>query len=191
MSAEEKLRKLAEAISKCKRCSLYAERRNAVPGEGSSTATVMFIGEAPGRKEDDEGRPFVGQAGKVLDDLLCQAGIKRSEVFICNVVRCIPLTVKGGVRPPSNTEIEICSPYLDAQIETVNPSIIVTLGGVSIKHLFDKFGIKASGISRIHGQTIQAGRFKLMPMYHPAASLYNPRLIKEMKRDFTALSNMI
>ncbi|MEM3071917.1 MAG: uracil-DNA glycosylase [Candidatus Bathyarchaeia archaeon] len=180
-----------EAVSKCRRCPLYKIRRKAVPGEGPTSTTIMLIGEAPGRREDEEGRPFIGPAGRILDELLNQAGLSREQVYISNVVKCIPLTADGKVRTPNRLEIDACSPYLDAQMKIIHPRIVVTLGGTATKHVFEKLGIQAGDVSKVHGRVFQTRRFQVMPTYHPAACLYNPKLLVEMKRDFAALSKIL
>jgi len=188
---ERGLRALVEAVLECRRCPLHKVRKRAVPGEGPPSTTVMLIGEAPGRREDEEGRPFVGPAGRILDELLNQTGISRRRVYISNVVKCIPLTADGKVRTPSRLEVEACSPYLDAQMEIIHPRIVVTLGGTSTKHVFEKLGVQPGEVSKVHGRIFQSSRFQLMPTYHPAACLYNPRLLVEMKRDFATLSKTL
>lgn len=188
---EPRLRALVEAVSKCRRCPLHKVRKRAVPGEGSSSTTVMLVGEAPGRREDEEGRPFVGPAGRILDGLLNQVGISRGRVYISNVVKCIPLTANGKVRKPSRLEVKACSPYLDSQLEIIRPRIVVTLGGTATKHMFEKLGVQAGDVSKVHGRVVQAAHFHVMPTYHPAACLYNPKLLVEMRRDFATLSKIL
>ncbi len=180
------LSKIEEEIRTCRRCSLWKTRTNPVPGEGNQKADIMFIGEAPGRFEDLKGRPFVGAAGKVLDELLEHVGLKRSEIYITNVVKCRP----PGNRDPSPEEIKSCSPYLEKQIEIIEPKIIVTLGRHSMKWVFEKFGIPEDKISRIHGRIYEINhgfvRF-VLPLYHPAVAVYNPEMEDVLKKDIEVL----
>lgn len=173
---------LAGEISVCTKCALHESRKRVVTGEGPADAEIMFIGEAPGFHENEQGRPFVGASGKFLDQLLEQAELTRSEVFIANVVKCRP----PGNRDPQPEELEACSEYLHAQIESINPSIIVTLGRVSMGTYFP--GAK---ITAIHGQMHKIdGRF-IIPMYHPAAALHQPALRPSILADFAKLPQQL
>jgi uracil-DNA glycosylase family 4 len=162
-----------------------------VPGEGSADSRVMFIGEGPGRTEDEEGRPFVGRAGQLLDDLLVHAGLVREEVFICNVVRCRP----PRNRAPRQDEIRTCIPYLDRQIKAIHPHWIVTLGNHATAYAFDRAGITFDGITKIRGQFIPAQvlglEVEVFPVFHPAAALYNPVYVEVLTRDFQRLGKKI
>ena len=141
-------------------CALHESRKKSVPGEGPANAEIMFIGEGPGFHENEQGRPFVGAAGKFLDQLLAQAGVTRSEVFIGNVVKCRP----PENRDPLPDELSACDVYLERQIEAINPSIIVTLGRFSMgKYL------QGAKISQIHGQMRKVGERYVISMFHPAA----------------------
>ncbi len=181
---------IVEKIRSCKKCRLYRNRRNAVPGEGSLNAEIMFIGEAPGAKEDEEGRPFVGAAGKLLTALLEEIGLKRTEVFITNVIKCRP----PHNRDPLDDEINACLPYLLEQIKLIKPKVIVTLGRVSTKTLFQIAGLVFKSMSKDRGivreASIEDVEVKIMPTYHPAAALYNPKLKSRIKDDFKVLANM-
>src|SRR5512133_2928701 len=158
MSDEAQLEKLAKQIVVCTKCELHRSRKNAVPGEGPTHAEIMFIGEGPGAREDEQGRPFVGASGKFLDQLLEQAGVTRADVWITNVVKCRP----PGNRDPKPIEVETCTTnYLDNQIKIVNPSIIVTLG----RHSMNKF-IPNAKITQIHGQMQKVGKWFVIPMFH-------------------------
>jgi DNA polymerase len=183
MSDEQALQKLAKRIVVCTKCELHRSRKNAVPGEGPTHAEIMFIGEGPGQREDEHGRPFVGASGKFLDQLLEQAGVTRAEVWITNVVKCRP----PGNRDPLPGEIEICTGnYLQRQIEVVNPSIIVTLGRHSMGRFF-----KGAKITQIHGQMRQVdGRF-VIAMYHPAAALHQTSLRAVIMEDFARLPDLL
>lgn len=162
----------------CTKCRLHENRTNAVPGEGASDADVMLIGEGPGEQEDEQGRPFVGRAGDLLNDLLEEVGLDREEVFITNVVKCRP----PGNRDPKKDEIETCHPYLKRQIELISPSVIGTLGNHATETL-----VGEKGISKIHGKEFSFEGTMLIPLYHPAAGLYNPNLKPEMKEDLEEL----
>jgi len=169
-------------IRRCPLCALARTRTNAVPGEGPLDAEVMFIGEAPGANEDQQGRPFVGAAGKFLEELLAAAGFAREDVYICNVLKCRP----PGNRDPLPGEIEACRDYLDEQIDLIDPLVIVTLGRYSMARFFPN-----QAISRIHGRPREtAGRF-YVPMYHPAAALHQQSLRAVMLKDFEQLPALV
>lgn len=182
MNPEEILREISAQVSVCQACALHFSRKNAVPGEGNPRAEIMFIGEAPGFHENEQGRPFVGQAGKFLDELLAEAGYKREEVFIANVVKCRP----PGNRDPLPEELAACSRYLDRQIESINPSVIVTLGRISM----GKF-LPNARISEMHGKSIWVNDRLIVPMYHPAAALHQPALKNVVIADFKSLPEAI
>jgi DNA polymerase len=169
-------------IRECTRCPLAATRTLAVPGEGPLDAEVMFIGEAPGANEDKLGRPFVGAAGNFLSELLAAAGLRREDVYICNVLKCRP----PGNRDPQPDEIEACRDHLDEQIDLIDPLVIVTLGRFSMARYF-----RGQAISRIHGQPREiAGRY-YVPMYHPAAALHQGNLKSVMLADFRELGRLL
>jgi uracil-DNA glycosylase family 4 len=183
MSDEQELEKLAKQIVVCTKCELHRSRKKAVPGEGPTHAEIMFIGEGPGFHENEQGRPFVGAAGKFLDQLLEQAGVTRADVWITNVVKCRP----PGNRDPLPDEIETCtSNYLQHQIEIVNPSIIVTLGRFSMGLFF-----KAAKITQIHGQMRKVGNRFVIAMYHPAAALHQMALKPAIMADFAKLPELL
>jgi DNA polymerase len=182
MSAAEMLDRIAREVSICTKCALHESRKKAVTGEGPADAEIMFIGEGPGFHENEQGRPFVGASGKFLDQLLEQAGLTRSDVFIANVVKCRP----PSNRDPQPEELLACSEYLDGQIEAINPSIIVTLGRISM----GKY-VPGAKITSIHGQMHNIdGRF-IIPMYHPAAALHQPALRPSMLADFAKLPEQL
>lgn len=177
------LDQLREQVGACHQCPLADGRTNVVFGEGDSEARVLIVGEAPGKNEDLQGRPFVGAAGKLLDDLLAVAGLAREDVFIANVLKCRP----PGNRDPRPEEIELCTPYLREQTRTIDPEVIVTLGNFSTK-----FILKTEvGITRLHGHVQQAGRFKVFPIYHPAAALYDPTKRAALEDDFATLGELL
>lgn len=174
------LAEIAALVSKCQNCPLYNSRIQAVPGEGPENANVMVIGEGPGFHENQQGRPFVGQAGKFLDELLSAAGLRRETVFITNVVKCRP----PGNRDPQPEELEACSKFLDRQIEIINPEMIVTLGRFSMAKFFGQVKI-----SQIHGNMRKIGQRYIVAMYHPAAALHQPALKNTLLSDFAKLKN--
>lgn len=178
----DKLNAIREELRTCRQCALAKGRHKVVPGEGPHKVQVMFIGEGPGRNEDQQGKPFVGQAGMVLDELLSAAGLKREEVFITNVVKCRP----PNNRDPLPEELRACRHWLDAQIELLNPEIIVTLGRFSMARF-----IEDARIGRVHGQAFEIEGRKVVTMYHPAASLHNPALKDSMFADFARLGGII
>src|SRR5215211_27310 len=183
MSAEQKLEKLARQIVVCTKCELHRSRKKAVPGEGPTQAEIMFIGEGPGARENEAGRPFVGASGKFLDQLLEQAGVTRADVWITNVVKCRP----PGNRDPLPDEVEICtSNYLQHQIKIVDPSIIVTLGRFSMSLFF-----KGAKITQIHGQMRKVEDRFVIAMFHPAAALHQLSLKSTIMADFAKLPELL
>lgn len=176
------LETLAAEVAECTRCLLHRGRTRAVPGEGPGDAGIMFIGEAPGFHEDQQGRPFVGAAGNFLEELLESIGLKREDVFITNVIKCRP----PGNRDPLPEEIEACKPYLDRQIELLQPKLVVTLGRFSMARAFPK-----ARISRIHGQPRKVGGVIYYPMYHPAAALHQPSLRHTVVEDMQRIPELI
>jgi len=182
MSAEEIISKIAQEVSVCTNCALHESRKKSVPGEGPANAEIMFIGEGPGFHENEQGRPFVGAAGKFLDQLLAQAGVTRADVFIGNVVKCRP----PGNRDPLPEELAACDIHLEAQIKAINPSIIVTLGRFSM----NKF-IPGAKISAIHGQMRKVGDRFVIPMFHPAAALHQAALKPAILADFAKLPELL
>ena len=173
---------IAAEVIACQRCPLAAGRIKAVPGEGPAHAELMLIGEGPGMNEDKQGRPFVGASGQFLTELLAQAGYKREEVFITNVVKCRP----PGNRDPQPIEIDACADYLNRQIAVINPKVIVTLGRFSMAKYFP--GAK---ISAIHGQAKRINDRTIVAMFHPAAALHQPALRQSIEEDFRKLKQII
>ena len=182
MSAAETLEKIAHEVSACTKCALHESRKKAVTGEGPADAEIMFIGEGPGFHENEQGRPFVGASGKFLDQLLAQAGLERSDVFIANVVKCRP----PGNRDPQLDELQACGEYLSAQIEAINPSIIVTLGRFSMGRY-----MPGAKITSVHGQMQKIEERFIIPMYHPAAALHQPALRPSILADFAKLPEQL
>ncbi|MCD6528785.1 uracil-DNA glycosylase [Candidatus Bathyarchaeota archaeon] len=192
MNAKKKLmEELIAEVNVCRKCRLWKHAKHAVPGEGNLDAQVMFIGEAPGYWEDLKGRPFVGAAGRLLDELLSNIGLERSDVYIGNVVKHRP----PGNRDPKPDEIEACTPYLDRQIRIIQPKIIVTLGRHSTGYIFSKVGLNFHGITGVRGRVYSKSLFgmpvQILPMFHPAAALYNPNYKAALIEDFKRLKDLL
>jgi DNA polymerase len=180
---EAVLEQVANEVTVCTKCELHHSRKLAVPGEGPVNAEIMLIGEGPGFHENERGRPFVGAAGKFLEELLAKIGMKREQVFITNVVKCRP----PGNRDPHPGEVETCSSnYLDRQIQAINPKVIVTLGRYSMG-LF----LPNVKISNVHGQAMRVKGRLIVPMYHPAAALHQQSLKPVVETDFSRLPQLI
>jgi uracil-DNA glycosylase len=181
------LRQYAEETSTCTRCALANGRTQVVFGSGSPDADLMFVGEAPGFHEDQQGVPFVGQAGKLLDNLLGGIGLTRADVFVANVLKCRP----PGNRDPQPEEIAACEPHLFRQIELIQPKLVATLGNFATKLLSGK----PAGITRVHGYeqevTLGARTVLLYPLYHPAAALYTPSMLKVLEEDFARIPALL
>jgi uracil-DNA glycosylase family 4 len=182
MSAEETLAQIAKEVSSCQKCALHASRKLSVPGEGPANSEIMFIGEGPGFHENEQGRPFVGAAGTFLNELLAEAGLKRSDVWIGNVVKCRP----PGNRDPLPEELAACNEYLERQMAVINPKIIITLGRFSM----GKF-MPAVKISQVHGQMRRVGNRFVIAMFHPAAALHQSALKPSILKDFSQLPNLL
>jgi DNA polymerase len=176
-------------VKACRKCELWKGRRNPVPGEGSLNATIMFIGEAPGYWEDVKGRPFVGAAGKLLEEMLSKIGLSRSDVYIANVLKCRP----PNNRDPRPSEVQACTPYLDRQIRVIEPKLIVTLGRHSTSHVLPKAELNEGGITRLRGRVYEAEllglKIRVIPAYHPAAALYNPKYKEALEKDFQIIKS--
>jgi len=170
---------LSKAVHACRNCSLGALRTNAVPGVGPANARIMIVGEAPGQYEDQQGEPFVGAAGKLLDQLLSGIGLSRRDVFITNVLKCRP----PGNRDPQPEEIEACAPYLAQQLSLILPEVVLVLG----RHALARLLPGHESISRVHGRVIDKNGTAYIPVYHPAAALYNSFLMKTLEQDFQAV----
>jgi len=191
MSKEEDMKHITSSVKSCRKCSLWKTRKKPVVGEGSIDTDILFVGEAPGYNEDLQGRPFVGKAGKILDELLESIGLKRNDVYVANLLKCRP----SDNRNPLKTEIDVCTEYLEKQIEIIQPKIIVPLGNFASSYIFEKFGLKYDKISNIHGKIFQIntvfGRLKIIPLYHPAVATYNPETKNILLEDFKAIKNAI
>jgi len=191
MNKKEEMEKIATLVKNCKKCSLYKTRNNPVNGDGSVDTKILFIGEAPGRNEDIQGKPFVGRAGKILDELLESIDLKRDEVYIANLIKCRP----PENRNPLKSEIESCNGYLDKQIEIIKPKIIAPLGNFSCSFIFEKFGLKYDKISLVRGKIFDinmlSGKMRIIPLYHPAVVTYNPNTKTVLLDDFKVIKQVI
>ncbi|NWG37292.1 uracil-DNA glycosylase [Nitrososphaera sp.] len=180
--APDSLEKISAEVVGCPLCKLARTRKNAVPGEGQLAAKIMFVGEAPGRSEDDKGRPFVGAAGKILDEMLAKAGIQRSQVFITNVVKCRP----PNNRVPEDDEVAACMPYLDRQIALIRPRIICILGRTAYSSL-----LGGSSITANRGKVIEKAGQKYFLTIHPAAAIYNKSMLSLLEADLKKLAKEV
>ncbi len=183
MTKRKALEELYEKVKECRKCPLYQTATQGVPGEGSPGAEIVFVGEGPGKDEDEQGRPFVGAAGKFLTELIESIGYKREDVYIANVIKHRP----PGNRDPLPDELGACTSWLDAQLDIIKPKLIVTLG----RHSMAYFLGDSLSISKIHGQPKRRGGKVVMPMYHPAAALYRGDLRPVLKADFAKISKVL
>lgn len=175
MTKEEILSKIEKAIGACQKCRLYRTATRPVPGEGNPSAQIVFVGEAPGYNEDQQGRPFVGRAGKLLDELLKSIGLKRSDVWIGNILKHRP----PENRDPMIDELRSCRPYLRDQIKAIKPKMIIALGRFAlIEYLPD------AKISEVHGRAFRVADYVVLPLYHPAAALRSGSVLKDLREDF-------
>ena len=186
-AVREPLEEFEQQVSGCTDCRLAQGRTQVVFGGGDPHADLMFVGEAPGFHEDKQGYPFVGQAGKLLDNLLAGIGLERGDVYIANVLKCRP----PGNRDPAPDEIQACEGHLFRQIELIRPRVVATLGNFATKLLSGK----PTGITRVHGAeqevTLGGNRVLLYPLYHPAAALYTPAMLKVLEQDFARLPELL
>ena len=183
----EALKLVWEEARTCRDCLLCETRTTVVFGSGNADADLMFVGEAPGKNEDEKGLPFVGQAGKLLDQLLEEVGLERRDVFVVNTLKCRP----PGNRDPYPNELQSCQKYLYRQIELIQPTVIATLGNFATKLLRDD----PTGITKVHGQPeerlIGPRRVRLYPLYHPAAALYTRSMVDVLREDFARLPQLL
>ena len=191
MNRQKDFEKLKLLVNDCKSCPLSKTRKNPVFGEGANDAKILFIGEAPGRNEDLQGRPFVGRAGKILDELLESIDLKREDVYITNILKCRP----PENRNPLKSEMDVCTKYLDKQIELIEPTIIAPLGNFATTYIFEKFNLSPEKIGKVHGQifninTISKKMF-IVPIYHPAVATYNPNTKNVLLADFKKIKKVI
>jgi uracil-DNA glycosylase family 4 len=187
LTRADELRAFGEVVAGCTKCALAGGRTQVVFGSGSPDADLMFVGEAPGFHEDKQGVPFVGAAGKLLEQLLAGIGLARQDVYIANVLLCRP----PGNRDPQQEEIDACEGHLYRQIELIQPRVVATLGNFATKLLSGR----PTGITRVHGQeqetTLGGRRVLLYPIYHPAAALYTPRMLEVLQSDFARLPELL
>lgn len=179
---KEALDNLEKIIKNCKKCSLCETAKNAVPGEGNFESEIVFIGEAPGAKEDETGSPFVGRAGKLLEALLEKIKLKRSDVWIGNVIKHRP----PNNRDPLPIEIAACEGYLTKQLDIINPNLVVTLGRFAMNYFY-----KDGKITHDHGQLIKTSKCYIYPLYHPAAALRNTTFAKTLVQDFIKIPKVL
>jgi len=175
-NAASELQELHARVRACTLCGLHATRTQAVPGTGPAHARIMIVGEAPGANEDLQGQPFVGAAGKLLDNLLAKIGLSRQDVFVTNVLKCRP----PMNRDPMPNEAETCLPYLRRQFAIIRPAAVLILG----RHALERMLPGVGSISRVHGQIFMRSDVAFMPCYHPAAALHNGALLADLERDF-------
>ncbi|HYT03131.1 MAG TPA: uracil-DNA glycosylase [Candidatus Acidoferrum sp.] len=180
--SNDSLEEIATEVVGCSLCKLSRSRKNAVPGDGQTSAKIIFIGEAPGKNEDEKGRPFIGVAGRILDEALQKAGIERSQVFITNIVKCRP----PGNRIPEDDERAACRPYLDRQISLIAPRIICILGATAYSSI-----LGGKSITQNRGKIIKRKGQKYLITIHPAAAIYNKNLRHALEDDLSSLSQEI
>jgi uracil-DNA glycosylase family 4 len=190
-SKKVRFEELIMEVESCRACGLCVGAKNRVMGEGDLDSQVVFVGEAPGRREDETGHPFVGSAGKLLDRLLAEANLSRNGVFITNVVRCRP----PRNRRPKREEVEACSGHLERLLEIIKPKVIAPMGNSAIEYIFERFSIKKSVIGDAHGKLYRVeapwGNVLVYPLFHPAAAIYNRKLLVELQRDMVGLSKLL
>jgi len=178
-------------VLQCTKCELHKTKTKYVFGDGNSVANIMFIGEAPGSNEDKQGIPFVGKAGGIFDELLRSLDLNRESIYICNILKCRP----PNNRNPNTTEIEACTPYLDKQIDLIQPKVICPMGNFATKFILKKFNVmdKIPGISLLHGKSYKVtnifGTIEIIPLYHPAVGTYNPEMKNVLLKDIQILKD--
>jgi len=186
----QRMRRLRDRADACTRCGLSGFRTHAVVGSGSLDASIVLVGEAPGRKEDESGLPFVGSAGKLLDRLLAEAGLSRESVFITNIVKCRP----PKNRRPKRTEVEPCEPYLDEQLSIIRPRVVAPMGNSPLAYFQGRYGLPRKVVGDVHGEAFKVkeswGEVVLMPLYHPAAAIYNRKLLQGLEEDMRKLATL-
>ncbi len=191
MNNFERAERLRVEVEACRKCGLCANAKKKVLGEGNLEASIFFIGEAPGRSENEQGRPFVGSAGKLLDKLLLQAKLLRNEVYIGNVVKCRP----QGNRRPVREELEACAPHLAEQLDIIQPKILAPMGNSALDSVLMRYGLPETVIGEVHGKCFEIntswGKTKIFPLYHPAAAIYNRKLLNYLEEDMRRLGELI
>lgn len=177
---------LNKEIRQCQKCRLSETRKDAICGEGNLNARIMLIAQAPGENEDREGKMFIGPSGQVLNELLKASGVKRRELYMTNLIKCM----LPGYRKPKQDEIDTCSAYLDTEIELIKPKVLVPLGHYATDYIFEKYSLHApskQGFHLIYGKLFLASNMKIMPLQHPAAALYNPDIKRKMEKSYHKL----
>ncbi len=187
----DRIQRLRQQIAVCQRCALHETRTNTVPGEGAVNADIMFIGEAPGRNEDQQGKPFVGRAGDIFDKLLASVSLSRDDIYLCNILKCRP----PNNRNPLAGEIKACVGSLDIQIQVVDPQVIGTLGNFATMYVLEKFGVPLKKISELAGTIVDVdspfGPKKIVPLFHPAVATYSPKKIDTLLEHFQIFKSFI
>jgi DNA polymerase len=187
MNKTEGMERLRDDLKNCSRCDLCKYSTNHVIGEGNLNSKTVFIGEAPGKDEDIKGKPFVGSAGKILNKMLEKTGISRKRIYITNLVKCRP----PNNRKPLKNELNACSTHIERELEIIKPKIIAPMGNTAIRNILRKYGLKPLKIGEIHGKIFREkakwGEILIMPLYHPAASLYNNNLLALIEEDLRQL----
>jgi len=188
---EDTMPSIEGEVSMCTLCRLHEGRLHPVPGEGNIHSPIVYIGEGPGRKEDEAGRPFVGSAGKLLTQLLKGINLSREDVYIANIVKCRP----PKNRKPRADEVLACTPYLDRQLSLIKPLIIAPMGNSAVGYFMKKFNLVKAPIGDVHGSALKIetpwGKAILFPLYHPAAVLYNRSLEVELEKDFKKIKKLL
>ncbi len=190
---DKKLAQIKKRVVNCQKCSLYQTRNYPVVGQGNHNAQFLFIGEAPGKNEDQTGRPFCGRSGQILDELLASINLNREDIYICNILKCRP----PGNRDPQTMEIKQCSPYLTEQIKIIGPQVICSLGRFAMDFLITNFASASDrrSISENHGRVLEleinSQKIVFIPLYHPAVAVYNSNMKESLKNDFQVLKNYL
>ena len=191
MNKQKRAEQLRVEVEACRKCRLCTKAKNKVLGEGNLDAIIFLVGEAPGRSEDEQGRPFVGSSGKLLDKLLQQAKLLRSDVYIGNVVKCRP----QGNRRPVREEVEACASHLTEQLDIIQPKIVAPMGNSALGSVFMRYGLPEAVIGEAHGISFDIntswGKAKIFPLYHPAAAIYNRKLLNNLEEDMRRLGELI
>ncbi|MCW4049181.1 MAG: uracil-DNA glycosylase [Candidatus Bathyarchaeota archaeon] len=184
------MERLRGDAAQCTRCSLCETRINVVVGSGNLDSDIVLVGEAPGRKEDESGLPFVGSAGKLLDELLGGAGLDRADICIMNIIKCRP----PKNRRPKKAEVRACESYLENQLKIMKPRIVAPMGNSALAYFFDRFNLGKAVVGDVHGEryVIEApwGEITMIPLYHPAAAIYNRSLMDELKEDMKKIAGL-
>jgi DNA polymerase len=185
------MERISSKIRECHDCELAKSRGKIVTGKGNLCASLVLVGEAPGRKEDESGLPFVGSAGKILDEILESTGLSRSEIYITNILKCRP----PRNRRPKKIEVSLCEGYLIEQLEVIRPLIIAPMGNSALSYFQNRFGLDKATIGETHGKVFDVGApwgdVKLIPLYHPAAAIYRKQLLNELLADMLSVTTLL